>query len=229
MYIQPTELLAAVTEAKSLGKCTDRLALHLVAIAEGLSFHRWFRIWSFRDELAQLGAVHLCAIWDYAQLSPGIDGKMLFNYYTKCCQSAFMKYIDKERAQQEIVDELLLEEGLDPTYGYEERQGMNTRWARHRTHLKEQIKKDHAKNKLKSMRKEKIPGGSWRPARPEAIVFDLLPEHLELTEKEIIKLAHDQCNEQNLIPAKIIYKSGEITLQSADFDESLRVKRSKAK
>lgn len=228
MYVQPTELLEATIEAKKLGECTPRLAGHFLAISEGLSWHRWFRGWSFREDLSAIGATHLAMCWHNVKIEEVTDGKQLFAYYTKCAQSAFMKYIDKERMQHEIVDETLLDLGMEPTNGYQDRQLSGSRWAARRNEYRQLVLADREKAKNTEPKTEKVPGGGWRPARPAAFVFELTNEHTNLTEKQIIFLAHNECNLQNIIPHKIIYKSGEHTLLSTPFDEKLRVKKSEA-
>jgi len=210
-YLQPQELLDAIIEAKSLNSLTPRLATHLASIAEGLSRHRWYNGYSFREDLVAEATARLCRIWH--QFDPARSSSA-FSYYTRTCQNVFQDYINREREQADILDTLLLEANQEPTAGFEERQVSSTGWAKRRARLDALRKKD-----LQKPRRTAETGSlPWKPNSPSAFIHcvpDANPAHLDA--------AYDACNALNITPKVIRLRLNSTVIREVPFDLTRRV------
>ena len=119
-YVTNAQLLEAFHEAKAAGKLTDRLAKYLMMVAERYSFHPWFANYSFREDMVASAVVNLCANWH--KFNPEKqENPNPFSYYTTACYRSFLSYLDAERKERDIRDELLIEAGANPSFNYSDR------------------------------------------------------------------------------------------------------------
>jgi len=121
-YVTNAQLLEAFYEAKAAGKLTDRLAKYLMMVAERYSYHPWFAGYSFREDMVATAVVNLCANWH--KFNPEKqENPNPFSYYTTASYRSFLSYLDSERKERDIRDELLIEAGANPSFNYQERHG----------------------------------------------------------------------------------------------------------
>jgi hypothetical protein len=121
-YVTNAQLLEAFHEAKAAGKLTDRLAKYLMMVAEKYSFHPWFAGYSFREDMVCTAVVNLCANWH--KFNPEKqENPNPFSYYTTACYRSFLSYLDAERKERDIRDELLIEAGANPSFNYQAKHG----------------------------------------------------------------------------------------------------------
>lgn len=121
-YVTNAQLLEAFYEAKEAGKLTDRMAKYLMMIAERYSYHPWFAGYSFREDMVCTAVVNLCANWHkFNPEKQEIPNP--FAYYTTACYRSFLSYLDSERKERDIRDELLIEAGANPSFNYQARHG----------------------------------------------------------------------------------------------------------
>lgn len=121
-YVTNAQLLEAFYEAKEAGKLTDRMAKCLMLIAERYSHHPWFAGYSFREDMVCAAVVNLCANWH--KFNP--EKQQIpnpFAYYTTACYRSFLSYLDSEKKERDIRDELLVEAGANPSFNYQARHG----------------------------------------------------------------------------------------------------------
>lgn len=121
-YVTNAEIMAAWTEAKKLNKLTPELARCLKLIAERYSYHPWFCGYSYREDMVCAALVNLCVNWH--KFNP--EKQQIpnpFAYFTTCVYRSFLAYLDDEKTQREIRDELLIEAGASPSFNYQARHG----------------------------------------------------------------------------------------------------------
>ena len=123
-YVTNAQLLEAFYEAKELGKLTDRLGKYLMMIAEKYSYHPWFAGYSFREDMVNTAVVNLCANW-YKFNPEKQEIPNPFAYYTTACYRSFLSYLDAEKNERNIRDELLIEAGANPSFNYQSKHGMS--------------------------------------------------------------------------------------------------------
>lgn len=121
-YVTNAQLLPAFLEAREAGKLTDKLAKMLMLIAERYSYHPWFAGYSFREDMVCAAVCNLCANWHkFNPEKQEIPNP--FAYYTTACYRSFLSYLDAERKERDIRDELLIEAGANPSFNYQARHG----------------------------------------------------------------------------------------------------------
>ena len=121
-YVTNAQLLEAFYEAKAANKLTDRMAKYLMLVAERYSYHPWFAGYSFREDMVCTAVVNLCANWHkFNPEKQEIPNP--FAYYTTACYRSFLSYLDSERKERDIRDELLIEAGANPSFNYQARHG----------------------------------------------------------------------------------------------------------
>lgn len=121
-YVSNAQILEAFMEAKELGRLTDRLAKYLVLIAERYSFHPWFAGYSFRDDMVATAVVNLVNNWHKFDHTKS-ETPNPFSYYTTSVYRSFLGYINLERRERDIRDELLIEAGANPSFNYQSSHG----------------------------------------------------------------------------------------------------------
>lgn len=119
-YVTNAQLLEAFHEAKAQGKLTDRMARYLQMIAERYSYHPWFAGYSYRDDMVAAAVVNLVANWH--KFNPEKSDNP-FAYYTTASYRSFLSYLDAERKERDIRDELLIDAGANPSFNYQDRHG----------------------------------------------------------------------------------------------------------
>ena len=121
-YVTNAEILPAWHDAKAKGALTPELARCLMLIAERYSYHPWFAGYSFREDMVCSALVNLCANWHkFNPEKQEIPNP--FAYYTTAVYRSFLAYLDNERVQRDIRDQLLIEAGANPSFNYQARHG----------------------------------------------------------------------------------------------------------
>lgn len=121
-YVSNAQLLEEFYASKKAGKITDKMAKYLMLVAERYSYHPWFAAYSFREDMVCTAVVNLCANWHKFNPEKS-ESPNPFSYYTTACYRSFLSYLDAERKERDIRDELLIEAGANPSFNYAGRQG----------------------------------------------------------------------------------------------------------
>jgi hypothetical protein len=119
-YVKNAELLAEFHICKAKGELSPLMAKYLMMIAERYSYHQWFAGYSFREDMVCTAVVNLCANWH--KFNPEKSDNP-FAYYTTACYRSFLSYLDAEKKERTIRDELLIEAGANPSFNYQARHG----------------------------------------------------------------------------------------------------------
>lgn len=121
-YVTNAQLLEEFHVSKAQGKLTDKMAKYLWMVAEKYSYHPWFAGYSFREDMVCTAVVNLVANWH--KFNPDkSDNPNPFSYYTTACYRSFLSYLDSERKERDIRDELLIEAGAAPSFNYQAKHG----------------------------------------------------------------------------------------------------------
>ena len=121
-YVSGPDLLAEFKRCKENNNTLSKeMAEYLMIIAERYSHHRWFVNFSYREDMVCSAVVNLCANWH--KFDPE-KSSAIFSYYTTSVYRSFLSYLDGEKTERNIRDELLIKAGANPSYNYQGRQGM---------------------------------------------------------------------------------------------------------
>lgn len=117
-YLSNKEMFAEVIDCQEKGRISDRLGKMFLLLANKYSSKPNFSGYSYRDEMVSTGIVACCAAVN--KFNPE-KSQNPFAYFTQCIHTAFVQILNKERKHQEIRDKLLVEEDMNPSFGYIER------------------------------------------------------------------------------------------------------------
>ncbi len=114
-YITNAVLLPEVIRAKELGRITNELARMLLLIAERFSCKSSFVGYSFREDMVSFAMVNLMA--NALKFKPEKSNNP-FAFYTTAIRNSFLQYLADEKKHRDIRDELIMDEGFNPSNTY---------------------------------------------------------------------------------------------------------------
>ena len=117
-YVTNAQLMEAIAADKITGTLSNRLAKYLYMIAERYSFSPSFAGYSFREDMVATAVVNLCANW--YKFNPEKSDNP-FAFYTTAVYRSFLQYLADEKKHREIRDNLLIDAGANPSFGFTER------------------------------------------------------------------------------------------------------------
>lgn len=109
------------------GKITDKLAVMYITLSERYANHRWYRWFSYRDEMSNEALVLLVQNGLFFNEASSSNP---FSYLTTVVSNEFKKIKEKEKEQQAIRDELLIDNNLNPSYTRQYNEEFETELAR---------------------------------------------------------------------------------------------------
>lgn len=98
-----SELLAALIEAKQKGEFTPRLAVLIKRLIENFSRHRQFIRYTYREDMVAAALLNCSKFWHRFDETKSQNP---FAYFTQVAKNSFYSYLNTEREQNAITDEL---------------------------------------------------------------------------------------------------------------------------
>lgn len=117
IYLSNKELLASVIEAKSKGYMTDKLARMLQLLCSKYAKKGSFVNYSYNDDMQSYAMMMLVRTWN--SFNPEKSNNP-FAFFTQCIKNSFIQYLNQERRQRNIRDEMLIDQGMNPSFNYSE-------------------------------------------------------------------------------------------------------------
>ena len=114
-YVRNADLLPEVIRSKELGRITNELAKMLMLIAERYSCKASFVGYSFREDMVSFALVNLMA--KALKFNPEKSNNP-FSFYTTAIHNSFLQYLNEERKHRDIRDQLIVDEGLNPSFNF---------------------------------------------------------------------------------------------------------------
>lgn len=115
-YLNNADLLAEVIKSKEQGRMTDKLARMLTMLTSNYSKKHIFASYTYNDDMQAYAMMMLVRTWhkfDETRFSNP------FAFYTQCIKSSFIQYLNQEKRQRVIKDEILVKKGLTPSFNYQ--------------------------------------------------------------------------------------------------------------
>lgn len=115
-YLNNKDLLAEVIKSKKQAKMTNELAkmLQLLTLRYGKKGN--FANYTYNDDMQSYAMLMICKTWQ------GFDpakSSNPFAWFTQCIKNSFIQYLNYEKRQRDIRDEVLVDNGLSPSYNYQ--------------------------------------------------------------------------------------------------------------
>lgn len=119
IYLTNKELLAEVINAKSKGVMTDKLASMLMMLTRKYAKKGNFVNYTYNEDMVSYALMMLVRTWN--SFNPEKSSNP-FAFYTQCIKNSFVQYLNQEKRQRNIRDALLIDQGMNPSYSYNDRQ-----------------------------------------------------------------------------------------------------------
>lgn len=116
-YLTNKELLAEVIVAKERGVMTDKLARMLMMLTRKYSKKGNFVNYTYNDDMVSYALMMLVRTWN--SFNPEKSSNP-FAFYTQCIKNSFVQYLKQEKRQRNIRDALLVDNGMNPSFGYDD-------------------------------------------------------------------------------------------------------------
>ncbi len=114
-YLKNKDLLAEVISCREEMKMSDKLAKMLTMLTARYGKSPQFGGYSFNEDMQAYALMMLCKTW--VGFNPE-RGSNAFAYYTQSIKNSFKQYLNREKVQRVVRDELLVNNGLNPSFTY---------------------------------------------------------------------------------------------------------------
>ena len=126
-YLNNADLLAETIKSKELDKMTDKLAKMLVTLVARYGRKHNFASYTYNDDMQ--GYASMMLVRTFRSFKPE-KSTNAFAFFTQCVKNSFIQFLNQERRQRDIRDEVLVSKGLTPSFtftaAYEEQQKNRT-------------------------------------------------------------------------------------------------------
>lgn len=116
-YLNNKELLIAVRESKENGKMSAKLARMLQLLCSKYANKGNFVNYSYNEDMQAYAMMMLVRTW--ASFDPNKSNNP-FAFFTQCIKHSFIQYLNQEKRQRTIRDLVLVDQGLNPSFTYQE-------------------------------------------------------------------------------------------------------------
>lgn len=116
-YLNNRDLLPEVKKSKELGRMTDTLAQMLMLLCANYARKGNFVNYSYNEDMQAYAMMMLVRTWN--SFNPD-KGSNPFAFFTQCIKHSFIQFLKVERKQRDIKNVLMIDQGLNPSYGYED-------------------------------------------------------------------------------------------------------------
>ena len=96
---------------------TDRLAHMLQTLAARYGRRGNFANYTYNDDMQAYAMMMLVRTWN--RFDPAKSNNP-FAFFTQCIKNSFIQFLNQERRQRDIRDSMLVDNGLDPSYTFQE-------------------------------------------------------------------------------------------------------------
>lgn len=117
IYLTNKELLHAVVEAKKVGVMTDTLARMLQLMCSKYIKKGRFVNYSYAEDMQSYAMMMLVRTWQGFHPEKSSNP---FAFYTQCIKNSFFQYLNMERKHRDIRNLLLIDNGLNPSFGFQD-------------------------------------------------------------------------------------------------------------
>lgn len=119
-YLNNKDLLIEVAKSKEQDppQMTDKLAHMLQTLAARYGKKGNFAGYSYNDDMQAFAMMMLVRTWK--SFDPAKSNNP-FAFFTQCIKNSFIQFLNSERRQRDVRDLLLVDQGLDASYTYQDK------------------------------------------------------------------------------------------------------------
>lgn len=114
-YLNNKDILAQVILSKEQGKMTERLAHMLQTLCARYAKRGQFAGYTFNEDMQAFAMMMIVRTWHAFKPEKSQNP---FAFYTQCIKNSFRQYLNQEKRQRNIRDELLINNGMNPSNTY---------------------------------------------------------------------------------------------------------------
>jgi DNA-directed RNA polymerase specialized sigma24 family protein len=120
IYLSNRELLAEVKKAKKKGEMSNQLARMLQMLCSRYAKKGNFINYTYNEDMQAYAMMMLVRTWN--SFNPEKSSNP-FAFFTQCIKNSFIQYLNQEKRQRNIRDLVLVDQGLNPSYGFDQNAG----------------------------------------------------------------------------------------------------------
>ena len=119
-YLNNKDLLLEIAKSKEQdpAQMTDKLAHMLQTLAARYAKRGNFAGYSYNEDMQAFAMMMLVRTWK--SFNPEKSSNP-FAFFTQCIKNSFIQYLKAERRQRDVRDLLLVDQGLDASYTYQDK------------------------------------------------------------------------------------------------------------
>lgn len=114
-YINNADLMIQVSISREQDQMTNELVKMLTMLCDRYATRGQFSGYSYVDDMKAYAMYMIVRTWRAFNPEKGSNP---FAFYTQCIKNSFIQYLNKESNERDIRDQLLVEAGLNPSFGY---------------------------------------------------------------------------------------------------------------
>lgn len=116
-YLNNADLLIEVIKSQQNKKMTNELAQMLQMLCDNFARKPSYANYTYIDDMKAYAMLMLVKTWDKFNAEKSNNP---FSFYTQCIYHSFIQYLHSERKQRDIRDIILIENGMNPSFTFEE-------------------------------------------------------------------------------------------------------------
>lgn len=119
-YINNRDLLKQVALSKEAGQLNDTLAHMLTMLCKRYATRGQYVNYTYNEDMQAYAMMMICKTWHKFDAAKSDNP---FAFYTQCIKHSFIQFLNQEKRQRDIRDELLVDNGLNPSFSYQIEKG----------------------------------------------------------------------------------------------------------
>jgi DNA-directed RNA polymerase specialized sigma subunit len=117
VYLSNKDLLAEVRACKKTGQMSNKLVRQLQLLCSRLGRKGSFVNYSYNEDMQAYAMMMLVRTWQGFNPEKSTNA---FAFFTQCIKNSFIQYLKHEERQRNVRDLLMINQGLNPSYGYDD-------------------------------------------------------------------------------------------------------------
>lgn len=117
VYLSNKDLLAEVRACKVTGRMSNKLVRQLQLLCSRLGRKGSFVNYSYNEDMQAYAMMMLVRTWQGFNPEKSTNA---FAFFTQCIKNSFIQYLKHEERQRNVRDLLMINQGLNPSYGYDD-------------------------------------------------------------------------------------------------------------